>query len=141
MGNLLTQMANCCKPVPYDAIVGFITRGRGVTIHRQDCPNLLNLSDSHQERLIEVNWGEDTQASYSVDIQVDAYDRTGLLRDITFILSNDKTNVLAANTLTDPQTGTARMALTLEISDLGQLSRILDKISQLPNVMEARRKG
>ena len=141
VGNLLTQMANCCKPVPYDAIVGFITRGRGVTIHRQDCPNLLNLSDSHQERLIEVDWGEDTQASYSVDIQVDAYDRTGLLRDITFILSNDKTNVLAANTLSDPQTGTARMALTLEISDLGQLSRILDKIGQLPNVMEARRKG
>ncbi|TCO82349.1 GTP pyrophosphokinase [Plasticicumulans lactativorans] len=141
VGNLLMQMAKCCRPVPYDPIVGFITQGRGVTIHRADCPNLLDLAAHHRERLIEVAWGEETQARYCVDVQIDAYDRTGLLRDITSVLANDKINVIAVNTLSDKQAGTARMTLTVEISDVAQLSRLLDKIVQLPNVIEARRRG
>ncbi|MDQ2695494.1 MAG: GTP diphosphokinase [Pseudomonadota bacterium] len=141
VGNLLTQMATCCKPAPYDAIAGFITRGRGVTIHRQDCANLLNLAARHRERLIEVEWGQAERAVFPVDIQIDAYDRTGLLRDITSVLSNERVNVVAVNTLSDPQTGTARMALTLEISDVEQLGRILARIGQIPNVTQARRKG
>jgi len=139
VGNLLTKMAHCCKPVPYDAIVGYITRGHGVTIHRQDCTSLLDLASRHRERLIEVEWGE-AKAVYSVDIQIAAYDRAGLLRDITAVLANEQANVLAVNTLTDPKTAMARMALTLEITDIGQLSRILDKIGQIHNVVEARRK-
>ncbi|PWV65711.1 GTP diphosphokinase [Plasticicumulans acidivorans] len=141
VGKLLTQMAKCCHPVPYDAIVGFITIGRGVTIHRRDCPNLLDLEEHHSERLIEVSWGDEIEASYSVDIQIEAYDRTGLLRDITQVLANDKINVVAVNTLSDKAAGTARMTLTIEICDVGQLSRLLDKLAQLPNVIDASRRG
>ena len=139
IGRLLTQMAQCCQPAPFEPITGYITQGRGVTIHRQDCANLLALANQHHERVIEVSWGE-TPATYPVDIMIVAYDRSGLLRDITSILANDQVNVLGANTLTDRETGIARMGLTLEITDVVQLSRVLDKISQLHNVVEAYRK-
>jgi GTP pyrophosphokinase len=140
VGNLLTQIGHCCSPVPFEPIIGYITRGRGVTIHRQDCANLLELANRHRERLIEVEWGEE-EATYPVDIQIDAYDRPGLLRDITSVLVNEKVNVLASTTRTDPQTSMARMMLTLEITDLEQLSRILDRIAQLPNIASVGRRG
>jgi GTP pyrophosphokinase len=136
----MTQMAQCCQPVPAEPILGFITQGRGVTIHRQDCPNLLNLQAQSQERIIEVDWAGETQKTYSVDVHINAYDRSGLLRDITTVLANERVNVLSVNTRSDLETSTARMAINLEITDLQQLSRLLDKISQLPNVFEARRK-
>lgn len=140
VGKLLSSMARCCHPVPYDPIVGFITHGRGVTIHRQDCPNLLNLANRGQERLIEVNWGAESNAVYPVDVLITAYDRPGLLRDLTSIFLHEQVNVLAANTRTDPRTAIARMAFTLEISDVAQLSRLLDRIARIPNVTDARRK-
>ncbi len=139
VGHLLTQMAHCCQPAPFEPIAGYITQGRGVTIHRQDCANLLALANQHSERIIEVSWGE-TPATYSVDIMIVAHDRSGLLRDITSILANEQVNVLGANTLTDRETSIARMGLTLEITDVLQLSRVLEKIIQLRNVMEAYRK-
>jgi GTP pyrophosphokinase len=141
VGNLLTHFAKCCHPVPFEPIMGFITLGRGVTIHRQDCANMLNLLNRHRERIIEVSWGEETQAAYAVDMLINAHDRPGLLRDITSVLLNEQVNVLASNTLTNPKTAIAHMVLTLEINDLEQLSRILDKVGQIPNVMEVRRKG
>jgi GTP pyrophosphokinase len=141
VGNLLTNMARCCKPVPNDPIVGYITRGHGVTIHRRDCPNVLRLQSDGRERMIEVSWGAHIESTYSVDIQVNAYDRQGLLRDITALLSNEKINVMAVNTVTDKKDFMARMVLTLEIHDIGQLSRVLSKIDQLPNVIEARRRS
>ncbi|MDX1654060.1 MAG: ACT domain-containing protein, partial [Candidatus Competibacteraceae bacterium] len=141
VGKLLTQIAPCCQPVPFDDISGFITRGRGVTIHRRDCPNLLNLMEHSPERIIEVDWGQDAVSSYSVDIALEAYDRAGLLRDITSLLANERINVLAVNTLSNTEEGTARMYLTLEIQDLEQLSRLLDKLGQLPNIIEVRRRG
>jgi len=140
VGNLLTTTAHCCNPVPNDPIVGYITRGRGVTIHRQDCNNVLQLENEDHDRLIEVEWGTDTEDTYQVEIAVEAYDRSGLLRDITSVLANDKINLSGVNTLTDKQDGIARMNLTLEITDIGQLSRVLSKIGQLPNVVDARRK-
>ncbi|MBK8754346.1 MAG: GTP diphosphokinase [Candidatus Competibacteraceae bacterium] len=140
VGRLLTQLAHCCQPAPFDPIAGYITQGRGVTIHRQDCANLLALASQHHERIIEVGWGE-TPATYPVDIMIVAHDRSGLLRDITSILANEQVNVIGANTLTDRETFIARMGLTLEITDVVQLSRVLDKIGQLPNVMEAYRKS
>ncbi len=140
VGKLLTQMGRCCKPAPYDPIVGFITRGRGVTIHRRDCANLFNLSGRHPERLIEVDWGEEGKATYPVDIRIDAYDRSGLLRDITSQLANDHINVLDVNSHSDQEQGVARLDLTLEINDLSQLSRTLDRLGQLPNVITARRR-
>jgi len=140
VGNLLTATARCCSPVPNDPIVGYITRGRGVTIHRQDCGNVLRLQGDDRDRLIEVEWGVPTETGYQVDIMVEAYDRSGLLRDITSVLANEKINLTGVNTATDKRDGIARMSLTLEISDIEQLSRVLSQIGQLPNVVEARRK-
>ncbi len=140
VGNLLTTTAHCCNPVPNDPIVGYITRGRGVTIHRQDCGNVLRLQGEDQDRLIEVEWGAAADETYQVDIAVEAYDRSGLLRDITAVLANEKINLNGVNTLTDKNDGIARMNLSLEIADISQLSRVLTKIGQLPNVVEARRK-
>ena len=136
----MTQMAQCCQPAPFEPIVGYITQGRGVTIHRQDCANWLSLASQHHERVIEVDWGE-TPATYPVDIMIIAHDRPGLLRDITSILTNAQVNVLGANTLTDRETSIARMGLTLEITDVAQLSRVLDHIGQLHNVVEVYRKS
>jgi len=140
VGNLLTSTARCCSPVPNDPIIGYITRGRGVTIHRQDCGNVLRLQGEDRDRLIEVEWGSTSDEVYLVDIAVEAYDRSGLLRDITAVLANDNINLGGVNTATDERDGIARMSLTLEIADIGQLSRVLTKIGQLPNVVEARRK-
>lgn len=140
VGNLLTHMAKCCEPVPFERIVGFITQGRGVSIHREDCANLLDLMTHHRERVIEVDWGEETHVTYSVAIHIDAYDRPGLLRDVTSVFLAEQANVLGSNTHTDPKTAMAHMLLTLEIKDVEQLSRIMDKIAQIPNIMEVRRK-
>ena len=141
VGNLLTQMARCCRPVPQDPIVGYITRGRGVTIHRRDCPNLLRLAAKERERLLEVDWGGAAGGNvYPVDIEILAYDRAGLLRDITSVLANEKINVIGVNTHTDKKDYAAHMHLTLEIRDIGELSRVLSRIGQLPNVVEVRRR-
>ena len=140
VGNLLTHMARCCKPVPGDPIIGYITRGRGVTVHRQDCPNILRLKPEDQVRLIEVDWSQGDQHLYPVDIEIHAHDRPGLLRDIASILTAERGNVLSVNTITDRRTHMAHMQLTLEIPDAGRLSRILGRILQLPNVIEARRR-
>jgi len=139
VGNLLSRMAKCCNPVPGDPIVGFITRGQGVTVHRQDCPNALRHHDEHGERLIEVSWGVDSGGTYPVEVEVTAYDRPGLLRDITGLLANEKINVLGASTVTDKQQ-LARMTFTLEIANIETLSRVLSLIDQIPNVLAVRRR-
>ena len=140
VGNLLTRMAKCCNPVPGDPIVGFITRGQGVTIHRQSCPNALRHHDEHNERLIEVNWGADTGQAYPVDVEILAYDRAGLLRDITSLLANEKVNVLGVSTVTD-KLQVAHMTFTLDIPNIEILSRILALLDQIPNVSEVRRRA
>lgn len=139
VGDLMTHMARCCKPVPDEPIVGYITRGRGVTIHRHDCRNLLRLQMTENERLVEVEWGHTASHTYRVDIQVRAIDRQGLLRDITEVLSDDCLNVIAVNTVTDRKEHIASMTLSIEVHDSTQLSRALTRIGQLPNVMEALR--
>ncbi|HEB99908.1 MAG TPA: GTP diphosphokinase [Thiotrichales bacterium] len=139
VGNLLTHMARCCRPVPNDPIVGYITRGRGVTIHRSDCPNVLRLKGTDSDRIIEVDWGSGQKETYPVDVMILAYDRSGLLRDITTILASENINVLAVNTYTDRKDYVAHMRLTLEIGNLSELSRVLGRIGQLPNVLEVHR--
>ncbi len=139
VGDLLTRVAGCCHPLPGDPVVGYVTRGRGITIHRQDCRNILYLED--KERLIEVDWGEDFEQVFPVMIQVLAYDRTGLMRDITEIMAEERINISAANIATHPKDHTAVITATLEISSIVQLSRILDRIEKLPNVFEARRRA
>jgi GTP pyrophosphokinase len=140
VGNLLTTTARCCRPVPEDSIVGYITRGRGVTIHRSDCPNILRLKREDRDRLIEVEWGRQRERTHPVDVQIVAYDRPALLRDISSVLANERINVTGVNTTTDKKRMMARMELTLEITDMGQLSHVLARILQLPNVIEANRK-
>jgi GTP pyrophosphokinase len=142
VGDLLTHMARCCKPVPYDDIVGFITRGRGVTVHRRDCSVIGHLQEEERLRLVEVVWAQQTaEASYPVDIRVVASDRKGLLRDISSIFTNDEVDVIGVNTQSDHKMDRASMRFTIEIKDMHQLSRLLDKIAQLPNVNDVRRQA
>ncbi len=137
VGNLLTTLAKCCNPLPGDEIVGYITRGRGVTIHRKDCPNILARTD--RERLIQVDWGVAKRQTYPVKIEVSAYDRGGLLRDIAAVVADEKASMSAVNARTDKRDNTAIFTATLEIEDIDQLSRILTRIYRLPNVLEVRR--
>lgn len=138
VGNLMTHMARCCKPVPGEEIIGFITRGRGVTIHRRACSNALRYRNESPQRLIEVEWGGEEE-TYPVDLRIVSVDRHGLLRDITSVLANDKINVIAVQTRSDKQAHIAHMTLTVEIASIERLSRILDKIAQLPNIIEVKR--
>ena len=140
VGDLVTNLARCCKPLPYDSIVGYITRGHGVTVHRNDCRNVLRLKRQEPERLIEVEWSHGSEQTYEVDIHVRAFDRQGLLRDVTEVLSNTKLNVTAVNTSTDRARHIATMTLRMDVTDVEQLSQALVKLEQLPNVMEASRK-
>ncbi|WP_435102120.1 GTP diphosphokinase [Arhodomonas sp. AD133] len=140
VGNLLTRMAGCCQPTPGDPIVGFITRGQGVTIHRRDCPNVEQLEQAEDgQRFIEVSWNRPGDHRYPVDVQVIAYDRQGLLRDVTALLTNEQVPVAGVNTRTDREDQLAHMTLTLEVRDVAQLSRIMDRLAGLRNVSEVRR--
>ena len=140
VGNLLTRMAKCCNPLPGDAIVGFITRGQGITVHRQDCPNALRHHHEHDERLIEVSWGVATGQTYAVEVEIIAHQRPGLLRDITGLLANENINAVSVHTQTDKQEHVAHTILTLEIPNVEALSRILALIDRIPNVMTVRRR-
>lgn len=139
VGNLMTQLAGCCKPLPGDMIVGYVTQGRGVSIHRQDCAKALQLQHNDPERIIEVNWGDTPARVHEVDIEVLAYDRSGLLRDVTTLLANARIDVVAVNTQSDRSANTARMMLTIEITGLEALGGLLGRIVRLPNVISAAR--
>ncbi len=141
VGDLLTHIARCCKPVPYDPIVGFITRGRGVTVHRNDCAIIRKMDQSMRGRLVTVVWDEEPGgSSYQVDIQVIASDRKGLLRDISAILTNEEVDLTGVNTRSDRRSDRAVMRFTIEITDMEQLSLILGKIAQLQDVLEVKRR-
>jgi GTP pyrophosphokinase len=135
VGNLLTQIAKCCQPVPGDAITGYITVGRGVSIHRQDCSQALQLQQQEPERIIEVSWGDKPEQTYPVDILVQAYDRRGLLRDITTLLAAERVNVTAVNTQSNFEDNTATMRLTVQIVGLKALGQLLAKLNRLPNII------
>ena len=138
VGNLVNHIAKCCRPVPEDRIVGFITAGRGVTIHRQSCHNIVNLQADRINRLIEVEWGEYEQSSYPIDIALTAYARSELLHDITQTLKNHKLHVHKLNMQTDDE-HIATIHLRLEISGLQKLSRVLHQLQQIRNVLSANR--
>lgn len=140
VGNLLTTMANCCQPVPGDQIIGYVTLGRGVSIHRQDCSNVLYLQRQEPERLLQVSWNDQVDRTYPVEVEVTAYDRSGLLRDITVVLANEQVNVVKLTTESDVSLNTAHMVLVIEVSSLQSLGRVLAKINQLSNVIDVRRR-
>jgi len=136
VGNLMTQIARCCKPVPYEPIIGFITRGSGVRIHRQDCANMLNLNQDQRSRLVSVAWAHQPDSRYTVAINITAYDRSGLLSDITNVLAKESINVRSVNTYND-EDNIAHMKIIVEISELDQLVRVLNRVAQIPSVLEA----
>ena len=131
---LLWQMARCCKPAPGDQIIGYVTRGRGATIHRQDCPNMLRRKD--RERMLKVGWGK-VEHTFPVAVKVKAYDRQGLVVDISTLLDTENINIADVNVSVSRTL--AVINLIVEIKDLSQLSRILTRIENLPNVLEAHR--
>jgi guanosine-3',5'-bis(diphosphate) 3'-pyrophosphohydrolase len=137
VGDLLTRLANCCHPLPGDKIIGYITQGRGITVHRRDCPNIIH--EEEKERLIKVEWG-DVEQVYPVMIQVDAWDRVGLVRDISAIIAEEGVNLSEVNTGNHPD-GSATMTFTLEVKSAAQLSKIMSRINSVWNVIGVTRKG
>jgi GTP pyrophosphokinase len=141
VGDLLCNFARCCRPVPPEPIVGYITQGRGVTIHRQDCGNLLGLHRRHPERILAISWGRSDAASYPVDLSLHAFDRSGLIRDISAVLADADTNITDIKSHADRKSLQVVMEISVEVSDLPTLSTIISKLEQLPNVVSVRRKA
>ncbi len=139
VGNLMTQFGRCCKPVPGDEIIGFITVNSGITIHKRDCSNILALPEAKRQRLIEVEWGQGADSVYPVEISMTAYQRTGLMQDVSTILANLKVNLLDINSTTNQAEQMVYTRLTIEIHSVDDLVAIIDKLSQLPNVQDVRR--
>ncbi|QSX34763.1 GTP diphosphokinase [Shewanella avicenniae] len=139
VGNLMSHLARCCQPVPGDEIFGFITKGRGISVHRADCEQVKELMRAHPERAVDVVWGENYSGGYKVRLRVLANDRTGLLRDLTSVLAAEKSNVLAMNTSSDVKNQTATIELEMEMYNVEGLSRVIAKLTQVDGVVEARR--
>jgi GTP pyrophosphokinase len=139
VSNLMTQLARCCKPAPPDAISGFVTRGKGISIHRADCKSFLTLAEKHPERVIDTSWGHaSSDAVYAVDVLIQAQDRHALLRDISDVFAREKINVVGVKTQSSK--GEARMQFTAEVKDAGTLAKALQSIREVTGVLEARRR-
>jgi len=138
VGNLLVQLARCCQPVPGEAISGYLTRGRGVSVHRTDCAAFQRLAASNPQRVLPVEWGQ-TGGGYEVDVQVRAIDRKWLLKDITTLIAQEDAHVLGINSDQAGASGRVQLRLRLKVADFGQLSTLLGKLDALPGVEEARR--
>ena len=138
--SLMTQLAKCCKPAPPDLITGFVTRGKGVSVHRTDCSNLRNMIQRSGDRCIDVAWGKAgaQQKVYPVDVTVQAADRQGLLRDISEVFTKEKMNVIGVQTQSIK--GVAWMTFTVEVAETGRLNKVLGIVSELPGVRTARRR-
>jgi GTP pyrophosphokinase len=137
-GGVLTHLARCCSPLPGEDIIGYVTRGRGVTVHRRDCSNVLNMAASDQERFIEVAWGTE-ERTFAVQVTVTAYDRSGLIHDISGILADRKINLSSLSTGKRDRYHILPLYMTLDVPDLKTLAWALAKIEQIPNVIDARR--
>jgi len=140
VGNLLVQLARCCQPVPGEPIAGYLTRGRGVTVHRTDCPAFARLAATSPQRVLPVEWGQ-AGGGYEVDVQVTAIDRKWLLKDITTLIAQEEANVLDINSQNNRASGRVHLRLRLKVADFGQLSTLLGKLDALPGVEDARRSG
>jgi GTP pyrophosphokinase len=139
VGDLMSNFARCCRPVPPEPIVGYITQGRGVSIHRQSCASLLRMRSRQAERIIGVEWGERQDRLFAVEIAVHAFDRRGLVRDISAVLADEKISIEQMTTNTNARENTADVALRVGVHGLEELSRVLSRIGALPNVVRARR--
>ena len=145
MGSLLTQLAKCCKPAPPDDILGFVTKGKGVSVHRSDCSNFRNMAHGSPDRVIDVEWNAPKNAdgaAYAVDVAIEASDRQGLLRDISEVFAKEKMNVIGVQTqsVKDNRGGTAWMTFTIEVAQSGRLKQVLGVVAGVAGVRSARRK-
>jgi GTP pyrophosphokinase len=147
MDTLLTTLARCCRPVPPDAIVGYVTRGRGVAVHRRDCSDLRHMAQVSPERMIDVAWGAgggragaEAPAVFPLDVVIVAADRPGLLRDISEVFAKERMNVTGAHTVSAKDRGTARMTFTIEVTDASRLAPVLTQVSRVAGVHHARRR-
>ncbi|MGH2616764.1 MAG: RelA/SpoT family protein [Thermomicrobiales bacterium] len=136
VGDLLTNLATCCRPVNGDSIIGYVTRGRGVTVHRDDCTNIVNVPEP--ERLVPVTWGDHGEATFPVTVQVKAWDRVGLLKDVSTLLADERVNIVSVLTTTHDDR-TVTLYATVEVEGIGQLSTILQKLEGVREVYEVRR--
>lgn len=139
IGNLMITMAKCCRPIPGDEIVGFVTLGRGISIHRADCEQLIDLKQHAPERIVNATWNSNTFSSYTMVVRVIANDRSGLLRDITTIVANEKVNVLGFSSRLDAKGQVATMDIDMQVNNQEAITRVLNKLAQLPDVIEAKR--
>jgi len=140
VGNLLTKVARCCNPIPGDDVIGYITLGQGVSIHRSDCRNIFNLDADKRDRLIDIEWGGQARL-HTVELQLKAFDRPGLLNEVTRLMLETKANVLRADTRTDMKTMTVTMDLTIQVASYDELMRLMSRLSQLRNVTDVHRVG
>ena len=136
VGDLLVRFAKCCHPIPGDPIVGFITRGKGVTVHLTSCPTVLN--EREVSRLIDVEWEAAPEQTYPISVRIEAYDRTGLLSDVTQVMAENKVNILAANVTVNPD-HTAVLSMTLQVASVAQLAKVLGRVEQLKDVISVQR--
>ena len=136
VGDLMVRFAQCCHPIPGDTTIGYITRGKGVTVHLRDCVTITHERDV--DRLIEVEWEGTVQRTYPIAIRLDAYDRTGLLSDISNVMAEQKVNILAAHVETHPD-HTATVNATLQVASVAQLAKVLSRLEQLKDVYSVQR--
>ncbi|HEX9208062.1 MAG TPA: bifunctional (p)ppGpp synthetase/guanosine-3',5'-bis(diphosphate) 3'-pyrophosphohydrolase [Steroidobacteraceae bacterium] len=142
VGDLLSTIARCCRPVPPEEILGYVTIGRGVSIHRVNCANLLRLREQHPERILAVDWGRrSAERTFPVVVRIEAYDRRGLVRDISGVLADEQISIEAMHTETNPADNIATIDVTAKVHGLDELSRLLARFSMLPNVLTARRRA
>ncbi|WP_416307748.1 GTP diphosphokinase [Neptunicella sp. SCSIO 80796] len=139
VGNLMTQLAGCCKPLPGDPIQGYITQGRGVSVHKEDCEQLIHLLEEHPERYIDVNWTSGHSGVFETHVEVFCNDRDGLLRDITTVLANEKVGLLGVNSLSNSKDNTAKIQLKLEVKDLHSLAKMVSRLDKVNGVQSVRR--
>jgi len=139
VGNLMHSVARCCQPIPGEAIEGYITQGRGISVHRKQCEQLADLRDAHPERIIEASWGESHSSGYSLTLRLEALDRSGLLKDITTMLSNEKVNVLGVNSMSNIKNQSAIIDMNLEVYNSEDINKLVTKLTQLKDVSGVRR--
>ena len=139
VGDLPTTLARCCAPLRPQPIAGYVALGRGVTVHRSECPSFIRMAVLKPERVLKVDWSVADDGALAVQLAVTAYDRRGLLRDLTDVLALERLSIDAVNSRTDHDTGIAYFALAVAVKDLEQLARVLRRLAAVPNVIEARR--
>jgi GTP pyrophosphokinase len=140
--SVMTKLGQCCKPVPGDPVIGFITRGHGITVHRRDCSMITRLPAQERERLIEVHWEkpeEGGSGSFNVDIRIIGIDRKGLVRDISSIMANEDVDILSMRTHSDKKKHLAVMRFTVEVSDISELERLVEKLVRMPDILSVKR--